>query len=70
LRGKRKSDIARPDPTRPETHDNPDKTKGIREKTRTGRLLGTNDFIERLEGQLNRLFKLGPKGRPKKKVDK
>jgi len=44
--------------------------KGIREKTRTGRSLGTNDFIERLEGQLKRLFKFKPKGRPKKKVDK
>jgi hypothetical protein len=44
--------------------------KGIREKTRTGRPLGTNDFIERLEGQLKRIFKLKPKGRPKKKVDK
>jgi len=45
-------------------------TKGIRGKTRTGRPLGTNDFIERLEGQLKRLFKLKPKGRLKKKVDK
>jgi len=53
-----------------ETPDNPDEMKGIREKTRTGRPLGTNDFIERLEGQLKRLFKLKPKGRPKKKVDK
>ena len=53
-----------------ETSDNPDEMKGIREKTRTGRPLGTNDFIERLEGQLKRLFKLKPKGRPKKKVDK
>jgi hypothetical protein len=44
--------------------------KGIREKTRTGRPFGPNDFIERLEGQLKRLFKLKPKGRPKKKVDK
>jgi hypothetical protein len=44
--------------------------KGIREKTRTGRPLGTDDFIGRLEGQLKRLFKLKPKGRPKKKVDK
>ena len=53
-----------------ETPDNPDEMKGIREKTRTGRPLGTNDFIERLEGQLKRLFKLKPKGRPKKRVDK
>ena len=53
-----------------EAPDNPDEMKGIREKTRTGRPLGTNDFIERLEGQLKRLFKLKPKGRPKKKVGK
>jgi hypothetical protein len=38
--------------------DNPDEMKGIREKTRTGRPLGTNDFIERLEGQLKRLLSL------------
>ena len=44
--------------------------RGIREKTRTGRPLGPNDFIEKLEGQLKRVFKLKPKGRPKKKVDK
>jgi len=44
--------------------------KGIRGKTRAGQPLGTNDFIERLEGQLERFFKLKPKGRPKKKVDK
>ncbi len=53
-----------------ESPDNPDEMKGIREKTRIGRPLGTNDFIERLEGQLKRLFKLKPKGRSKKKVDK
>jgi len=53
-----------------EAPDNPDEIKGIREKTRTGRPLGTNDFIERLERQLKRLFKLKPKGRPKKKVNK
>jgi len=53
-----------------EAPDNPDEIKGIREKTRTGRPLGTNDFIERLKGQLKRVFKLKPKGRPKKKVDK
>ena len=50
--------------------DNSDEMKGIREKTRTGRPFGTNDFVERLEGQLKRVFKLKPKGRPKKKVDK
>jgi len=44
--------------------------KGAREKTRTSRPLGTNDFVERLEGQLKRVFKLKPKGRLKKKVDK
>jgi len=49
---------------------NPNEIKGIREKTRTGQPLGTDDFIERLEGQLKRLFKLKPKERPKKKVDK
>jgi hypothetical protein len=43
--------------------------KGIREKTRTGRLLRSNDFVERLEGQPKRVFKLKPEGRPKKKVD-
>ncbi len=53
-----------------EAPNNPDEMKGIREKIRTGRPLGTNDFIERLEGQLKRLFKLKPKGRPKKKVNK
>jgi putative transposase len=53
-----------------EVSDNPDEMKDIREKTRAGRPLGSNDFIERLEGQLKRLFKLKPKGRPKKKVDK
>jgi len=42
--------------------------KGIREKTRTGQPLGPNDFIERLEGQLKRVFKLKPKGRPKIKI--
>jgi len=53
-----------------EAPDNPEEMKGIREKTRTGRPLGPNDFIEKLEGQLKRVFKLKPKGRPKKKVDK
>ena len=49
-----------------EAPDNPDEIKGIREKTRTGRPLGTDDFIEKLEGQLKRLFKLKPKGRTNK----
>jgi len=53
-----------------EAPDNPDEIKGIREKTRTGWPLGSNDFVERLEGQLKRVFKFKPKGRPKKKVDK
>ncbi len=53
-----------------EAADNPDEIKGIREKTRIGRPLGANDFIESLEGQLKRVFKLKSKGRPKKKVDK
>ena len=53
-----------------EAPDNSNEIRGIREKTRTGRPLGTNDFSERLEGQLKRVFKLKPKGRPKKKVDK
>jgi len=44
-----------------EAPDNPDEMKGIREKTRTGRPLGTNDFTERLEGKLKRLFKLKAK---------
>ena len=35
-----------------EAPDEPDEMKRIREKTRTGRPLGTNDFTERLEGQL------------------
>ena len=52
------------------TLDNSEEMKGIREKTRSGRSLGTNDFIERLEGQLKRFLKLKSKGRPKKKVNK
>jgi len=44
--------------------------KEIREKTRISRPLGTNDFVERLEEQLKKAFKLKPKGRFKKKVDK
>jgi hypothetical protein len=46
LCGKGESDIARSDPII--FSDNPDEIKGIREKTRTGRPLGTNDFIEGL----------------------
>jgi len=44
-----------------EVPDNLDEMKAIRKKTRTGRPLGTNDFIERLEGQLKRIFKLKPR---------
>jgi hypothetical protein len=44
--------------------------KGIRGKTIIGQPLGTYDFVERFEGQLKRVFKLKPKGRLKKKVDK
>ena len=53
-----------------EALDNPDEIKGLREKTRADRPLGTDDFIERLEGQLKRFFKLKSRGRSKKKVDK
>ena len=53
-----------------EAPDNLNEIKEIREKTRTGRPLGTDDFIERLEGQLKRLFKFTSKGRPKKKINK
>jgi hypothetical protein len=44
--------------------------RSIGEKTRTGWPLGTDDFIERLEGQLKRVLKFMPKERLKKKVDK
>ena len=50
--------------------DNPDKMKGIKEKTRADRPLETSDFVERLEGQLQRVFKLKLKERPKKKIDR
>lgn len=53
-----------------EAPDNPDDLKQIREQTRKGRPLGSNDFVERLERKLNRMLKLKPKGRPKKKADK
>ena len=53
-----------------EIPDNPDEIKGIREKTKVVRPLGTNDFVERLEGQLQRVFKLKLKERPKKKIDR
>jgi hypothetical protein len=53
------------------TPDNHDEMKRIKGKTRIGRPLRTNDLVERLEGQLKRVFKLKPKGRPnKKKVNK
>jgi len=44
--------------------------EGIRGKTGTRRLLGISDFIERLEGQHQRLFKLKSERRPKRKIDK
>ncbi|MBL7069609.1 MAG: transposase [Candidatus Omnitrophica bacterium] len=50
-----------------ESPDNPDEVKQIRESTRKGRPLGSNDFVEKLEGKLNRFLRLKPKGRPKKK---
>lgn len=50
-----------------ELSDNPDEIKQIRESTRKGRPLGSNDFVEKLEGKLNRFLRLKPKGRPKKK---
>ncbi|TET75560.1 MAG: hypothetical protein E3J56_00310 [Candidatus Aminicenantes bacterium] len=50
--------------------DNPEEIKGIRKKTRTSWYLGMDNFIKRLEGQLKRFFRLKPKGRSKKKVDK
>jgi len=42
--------------------------KRIRKKVGTGRPLRTNDFIDRSEGQLEGIFKIKPKERPKKKV--
>ncbi len=50
--------------------DNPEEIKVISKKTRTSWYLGMDNFIKRFEGQLKRLFKLKPKGRSKKKVDK
>ena len=42
----------------------------IREHTRKGRPLGDNGFLEKLETKLNRVLKLKPRGRPKKKERK
>ena len=50
-----------------ETPDSDDDVKEIREKTRKGRPLGTNTFVEKLEKKLVRFLKIKPKGRPKKK---
>ena len=50
-----------------ESSDNPDEIRQIRENTRKGRPLGSGDFVEKLEGKLNRFLRLKPKGRPKKK---
>jgi len=36
--------------------DNPDEMKGIREKTRTIRLIDSSNFIERPEGKLAKLL--------------
>jgi putative transposase len=48
--------------------DKPEEIKDIRERTRKGRVLGTEGFIEKLEEKLSRILELKPKGRPKKKV--
>jgi len=37
---------------------------------KAGYPMGIDDFIEKLEEKFERLFKLRPKGRSKKKVDK
>jgi len=39
-----------------EAPNNPDEMKGVRKKTKIGRPLGTNDFVERLERQLKRFL--------------
>ena len=53
-----------------EIPDNDDEVKEIREKTRKGRPLGINSFVEKLEKKVGRFLKLKPKGRPKKKEKK
>ena len=46
--------------------DNNNEIKEIRERTRKGRPLGNNNFIEKLEKKLNMFLRLKPKGRPRK----
>jgi len=50
--------------------DTQDEVRRIRENTRKGRPLGTDNFIEKLEKKLSRLLKLKPQGRPKKRIEK
>lgn len=38
----------------------------IRSHTRSGRPIGSESFIEKMEQKLDRIFKLRPRGRPKK----
>ena len=38
----------------------------IRNHTRNGRLIGSESFIEKMERKFDRIFKLRPRGRPKK----
>ena len=49
-----------------EMPDSPDEIKEIRDRTRKGRPLGDNSFIEKLEIKLNRFLKPKPKGGPRK----
>ena len=51
-----------------EETDDPDVVRKIRERTRKGRVFGTDDFTEKLEKKLGRFLGLKPKGRPKKEV--
>ncbi|MCX5782617.1 MAG: transposase [Elusimicrobia bacterium] len=53
-----------------ELSDDSNEIKQIREQTRKGRPLGSNNFIFELEGKLKRFLKLKPKGRPKKRIEK
>jgi putative transposase len=50
-----------------EEPDDPDEVRKIRERTRKGRVLGADDFTEKLEKKLSRFLGLKPKGRPKKR---
>jgi len=51
-----------------ETPDDSNEIKQIRQQTRKGRVLGTNDFVERLEKKLKKVLRLKPKGRPRKEL--